>query len=113
MLTPESVKQIASDEIRKHCDEPEESYRVAVLNSLSGQPRLLAIYWDMIQPEPDGKYACRSTAVDFSCSEEMVRYRVRAMFAYPAQLVGQYEASGLSVVDHPTEKPPEGLGNEG
>ena len=56
----------------------------------------------------DHRFAVRSTAVDIVDTEEMVRYRVRAMFANDAHLeyVGRYEAHDITVADHPDEPPP-------
>lgn len=108
MLTVDSVRRIAEEEIPKYCSVSDEPYAISVESlTLLGQSRLIAIHWDVVKAESDGRFRSRSTAVDISQSDEMVRYRIKAAFAYGPDLHGMYALPKIGVRDHPTEPPPE------
>ena len=106
-LTEKSVFAIADDLVRKLSNG--EPHRLLVRNSQgAGQHRLIEIWWDSLVEREDRRFASRATAVDIADTEEMVRYRVRAMFANDDHLeyVGRYQTRQICVMDHPDEPPP-------
>lgn len=105
-LTEESVFAIADDLVKQLSNG--EPHRLLVRNSPRNQPRLIEIWWDSLVEREDRRFASRCTAVDIADTEEMVRYRVRAMFANDSHLeyVGRYEPREITVADHPDEPPP-------
>lgn len=104
-LTEERVFAIADELVRSLSGE--EPYRLFVHNSLQ-QPRLIMICWDSLVEREDRRFASRGTVVGITDTEDMVRYRVRAMFANDAHLtyVGLYEVRDFVAADDPNEPPP-------
>ena len=109
-LTEEQVYAIAQDEVSRIPSVAVAGpYRIYVQQGRrEGQHRLIEIWWDSLVEREDRRFASRGTAVDLADTEEMVRYRIRAMFANDAHLsyVGRYEVSEITVADHPDEPPP-------
>jgi len=106
-LTEEGVFAIADKLVRELSNG--EPYQLSVYKGQEdGQHRLIKIWWDSLVEREDHRFASRATAVHVADTEEMVRYRVRAMFANDAHLeyVGRYEVRDITVADHPDEPPP-------
>jgi len=105
----ERIQEIAEELCDELCEVP---HRVLVLGFIRpSQHRLIDIWCDSLHPLPDSedrRFACWGTSVDMSDTEEMVRYRIRAMFAsdYGLHHIGMYEDAQPTVVDHPDEPPP-------
>ena len=105
MLTVEKVGKIADEMIPKLHGPGK--HRISVVTNPRFH-RQMEIWCDTETPEEDGRFACRGTAVDFNESEEMVRYRIRSMFATDQCLkkVSLYSACYPVIADIPGEPPP-------
>ncbi len=101
-LTDSQVREMVDGMVRELSDG--HPYRLLVREN--PQQRLIEIWWDSLVEREDHRFACRATAVDIADTEEMVRYRVRAMFVNDADFRGRYEVSDITVADHPNEPPP-------
>ncbi len=96
------VRQVACQEIRNLCDAVginAEDYRITVIQS-AAQPRLWLVLWNVIKPNKDGRVLSRSTGVDISENADVLRRRLRRIFAEePEDLEGMYTPQGVNIQD--------------
>lgn len=106
-MSPEEVREIAEEMIPSLCGGGK--YRIFVSHTHDmRQHRCIEIWWDSEERGEDNRFDCRGTAVDISDTEEMVRYRIRSMFASDEclQRVGLYSCVTPIICDIPGENPP-------
>ncbi len=93
------VQRVANEEIRELCAAlgiSAADYRVTVMQC-EQQPRMWLVYWNVIEPNKDGRVLSRSTAVDISENEDVLRERLRQIFAKEPEDLGIQELQTVRI----------------